>query len=83
MIAFPPGPKTPLCIHREAVARPGGDSGPVIAYYRAGICWDVYWVAEDGREILSDRFDSLVDARRDAERAYAGTPSDGGRPRIA
>lgn len=58
-------------IHREAIR--GVPGGPVIAYYRGGPDWQVYWTPEGTGEPAKRHgpFASLNEARMDAERHYA------------
>ncbi len=56
-------------IHRERV--PGGPDAPMVAYFRAGLCWGVYWRAEHPGAALVGWFGSLDEARRDAEGTLA------------
>jgi hypothetical protein len=61
--------KAPKLIHREGLKR---NPAEMIAYYRAGPEWKVYWIKETGQAVygvggLTGPFASLDQARRDAE----------------
>ena len=61
--------RKPKMIHRERV--PGGPDAPMVAYFRAGVLWRVYWRAETPGAELVGSFLSLDEARRDAEATLA------------
>lgn len=70
-LPLPVGDKAPKCVHREPVALPDGSKGPMIAYWRAGLNWELYWRSEADGTGGPDGFRSLVDARSAAERHFA------------
>lgn len=62
--------KPPKWIHREAVA-----DGRLVDYYRAGGTWRIYWTLDAAGGGLVGAFDTLSEARRDAESVLAAEPT--------